>query len=198
MIALRLAGVVAAGAVGVSALLMSSGARVLPAAAPSPSMAPPPAYPSPVVTGPGSQAVNCAAIPNATTGQPLSDSPGDLVPAGVVAVTRCDTPLTTPPPTVAPPEVLTEHVDSFVRLLNTLPAVPAGQACFHIAFPTQLSFVFSFDPSLRRPPQVLVVDRGCAALVTTTADGITTRARSYAQLDPMPIFDKLWAAQPPP
>jgi hypothetical protein len=158
---------------------------------PSPSMAPPSPYPSPVVSGPGAQAVNCTAVNTHATGLPPVDTPGELVPFGANAVTRCDTPLGSTAPTVAPPRVLTANVDAFVRLLNTLPAAPADQACLRVAFATQLSFVFTFDPPTRRPPLVVVVDRNCAALVTAE------RVRSYATLDPMPVFDKLWAAQPP-
>ncbi|MGI5242891.1 hypothetical protein [Dactylosporangium sp. CA-139066] len=196
---------VAAAVVAPAALaaLLAGSASGRPSADPSPSMTPPSPYPSPVVSGPGALVVDCAAILRYNVGGPFGDTPGDLVPFGAKTVTRCDTALDAPSagsaarprPTLAPPEALTTNVDSFVQLLNTLPSVAPDQACLHIAFPTQLSFVFIFDPAAERWPLVVVVDRNCAALVAN--DGADTRARSYATLDPMPIFEKLFAAQPP-
>ncbi|WP_432973173.1 hypothetical protein [Dactylosporangium sp. CA-233914] len=49
----------------------------------------------------------------------------------------------------------------------------------------------TFDPATRRRPLVVVIDRNCAAL------HVTENLASYASLDPMPIFEKLVAAQPP-
>ncbi|WP_433076399.1 hypothetical protein ACQP1P_31685 [Dactylosporangium sp. CA-052675] len=161
----------------------------------SPSMAPASVYPSPVVSGPGAQAVDCSAIPRYGTGVLPADAGGEFIPYGANAITRCDTPMTTPAPTVAPPEVLTEGVDSFVRLLNSLPAPQPDQACLRVAFPTQLSYVITFEPATRKRPLVMVVDRNCAALVIT--DNLSSRVRSYAQLDPMPLFEQLFAAQGP-
>jgi hypothetical protein len=162
-------------------------------------MAAPSPYPSPVVSGPGAQAVDCAALPRYDVGLLPADTPGDLVPFGATSVTRCDTAFTAPSgraaptPSLAPPQVLTGDAGAFAQLLNTLPAAAADQACLHIAFPSQLSFVFT---AARRRPLVVVVDRNCAALVAT--DGVEARVRSYASLDPMPVFDKLFAAQPRP
>jgi hypothetical protein len=161
----------------------------------SPSMEPPSAYPSPVVSGPGSQAVDCATIPRYDAGILPADAGGEFVPYGANTVTRCDTALQTPSPTTAPPQVLTRDLASFVQVLNSLPAPQTNQACLRIAFPTQLSFVITFEPGTRRRPMVVVVDRNCAALVVS--DYTATRVRSYATLDPMPIFDKLYAAQSP-
>ncbi|WP_426504216.1 hypothetical protein ACPPVO_42355 [Dactylosporangium sp. McL0621] len=158
-------------------------------------MAPPSAYPSPVVSGPGAQAVDCAAIPRYDSGILPADAGGEFVPYGADAITRCDTPVLTPAPTVAPPEVLTRGVGSFVQLLNSLPAPQPDQACLRVALPTQLSFVVTFEPRTQRPPLVVVGDRNCAALVV--GDTVGGRVRSYASLDPMPIFEELYAAQPP-
>jgi hypothetical protein len=169
-------------------------------APPSPSMAPPSPYPSPVVSGPGAQAVNCATIPRYGSGILPPDAGGEFVPYGVDAVTRCDTPLSTlsPVPTAAPPEVLTKDVASFVEVLNSLPPPAPDQACLRVAFPTQLSFVITFAPETKRGPLVMVVDRNCAALVITDtmSSTMSSRVRSYATLDPMRIFEQLYAAQP--
>jgi hypothetical protein len=165
-------------------------------APPSPSMEPPSPYPSPVVSGPGAQAVNCATVPRSGSGILPPDAGGEFVPYGVNAVTRCDTPLSTlsPQPTVAPPEVLTKDVASFAQVLNSLPPPEPDQACLRVAFPTQLSFVITFAPQTERRPLVMVVDRNCAALVIT--ENMSSRVRSYATLDPMRIFEQLYAAQP--
>ncbi|MFB9409993.1 hypothetical protein [Dactylosporangium matsuzakiense] len=163
----------------------------------SPSMEPPSAYPSPVVSGPGAQAVDCATIPRLSSGALPQDAGGEFIAYGADTVTRCDTLLQTPGPTVAPPEVLhrAEAVTSFVRLLNSLPAPPADQACLRVAFTDQLSFVVTFAPPTRKRPLIVVVDRNCAALLVT--ENFATRVRSYASLDPMPLFEQLYRAQPP-
>ncbi|MFI5915257.1 hypothetical protein [Dactylosporangium sp. NPDC051541] len=163
----------------------------------SPSMEPPAAYPSPVVSGPGAQAVDCATIPRLGSGVLPQDAGGEFVAYGADTITRCDTLLETPGPAVAPPEVLhrAESVAAFVQLLNTLPAPQTDQACLRVAFTDQLSFVVTFAPETRRRPLVIVVDRNCAALLVT--ENLATRVRSYATLDPMPLFEQLYRDQPP-
>ncbi|WP_433045468.1 hypothetical protein [Dactylosporangium sp. CS-033363] len=187
--------VAAVAVIGVAAVAARQAVGLPPPIDPSasPSMEPPSAYPSPVVSGPGSQAVDCSTIPRYDTGILPADSGGEFVPYGANTVTRCDTAFETPSPTTAPPEVLTRDLESFTQLLNSLPAPETNQACLRIAFPTQLSFVITFEPRTQRRPLVIVVDRNCAALVVS--DYTATRVRSYATLDPMPIFEQLYQAQ---
>jgi hypothetical protein len=204
----------AAGVVLATAALLSAPAPAVPPLSASPSAAPsgspsaapsgspsaapsgsPSVAPSPSGSGPVAAAVDCAAVPRYETGLLPADTPGDLVPAGAATVTRCETALTPSPPALAPPAVVTAGAADFARLLNALPAATAGQACLRVAFATQVSFVFTFDPATRRDPQVVVVDRNCAALVTV--DGYASRARSYATLDPMPVFELLLARSAP-
>ena len=136
----------------------------------------------------------CAAAGTAVTGFLPTDVPGALVPAGATALTRCETLLDRRSgATAAPPRTLTgDGVGSMAQLLNVLPAAAPGQTCLRIGFPTQVSLVFAFDPATRTAPLVITVDWNCSAMVT--AD----KARSFALLDPMPIFDRLLAAQPSP
>ncbi|MFC4043557.1 hypothetical protein ACFO1B_34475 [Dactylosporangium siamense] len=107
-------------------------------------------------------------------------------------MTRCETPLATGRPgrsatAVAAPKVLTTGVDQLAAVLNALPAVPADQACLPITLPVQLSLVFTLP---EQQPLVVIVDPTCSALIAGD------RARSYTALNPLPVFDSLYAAQP--
>lgn len=208
----------AATAAGSAAILAGAGGQVLipppspsapavsPAPAPLPSMpAPSPSMPapsageSPFASGAAWAAVNCAEVRLRIAGGAPTDAGGPLVPVGATTVTRCETPLATPRPglagrtpaatRVAPPRVLTTGVDRFAAVLNALPPVPADQACLPITMPIQVSLVFTF-PS--RQPMPVIVDPTCSALI---ADD---RARSYTALNPLLVFDTLFATQPTP
>ncbi|MEV0128931.1 hypothetical protein AB0H83_10735 [Dactylosporangium sp. NPDC050688] len=173
----------------------ASGAAASDGAQASPSMAPP--SPGAVWT-----AVNCAEVPLRAGGLVPTDAGGPLVPPGATTVTRCETPLATTRPgrpgsgtTPAPgtgaavPRVLTTGVDRFTAVLNALPSLPVDQACLPITLPVQLSLVFTYP---RQPPLAVLVDPACSALIAGD------RARSYTMLNPLPVFDSLYAAQPTP
>jgi hypothetical protein len=158
-------------------------------------MATPSAGASPSASGAAWAAVNCAEVRLRVGGGPLTDAGGPLVPPGATTVTRCETPLATTrralrSPTAAAvpaPKVLTTGVDRFTAILNALPPVPPEQACLPITLPVQLSLVFTLP---EQQPLVVVVDPACSALIAGD------RARSYATLNPLPVFDALYAAQP--
>lgn len=158
----------------------------------SPSMATPSAGASPFASGAVWATVNCAEVRIRFSGGTPTDAGGDLVPPGATSVTRCETPLSTvgaPLRALAAPKVLTSGVDRFTAVLNALPPVPADQACLPITLPVQVSLVFTLPEQL---PLAVVVDPTCSAL--TAGD----RARSYATLNPLPVFDALFGAQPSP
>ncbi|MDG6108870.1 hypothetical protein Daura_36595 [Dactylosporangium aurantiacum] len=179
-------------------------------AAASPSMAPPSPGASPFASGAAWSAVNCAEVPLRVGGLVPTDAGGLLVPPGATTVTRCETPLaatrpgrpapgtTTPPGTgtaappgtgAAVPRVLTTGVDRLTAVLNALPPVAADQACLPITWPVQLSLVFTYQG---QPPVAVLVDPTCSALIAGD------RARSSTTLNPLPVFDALYAAQPAP
>lgn len=169
----------------------------------SPSMVPPSPGASPFASGAAWTAVNCAEVPLRVGGVVPTDAGGPLVPPGATTVTRCETPLstprpgrrpgsgTTPPPATgaAVPRVLTTGVERFTAVLNALPSLPVDQACLPITLPVQLSLVFTYR---QQPPLVVLVDPTCSALIAGD------RARSYTMLNPLPVFDALYAAQPTP
>ncbi|GAB3851690.1 hypothetical protein ACFPIJ_53370 [Dactylosporangium cerinum] len=162
-------------------------------AMPSPSMATPSAAASPFASGAVWATVNCAEVRiRVGGGAPPTDAGGPLVPSGATTVTRCETPLASGGPgrsaaAVAAPKVLTTGVDQLAAVLNALPAVPADQACLPITLPVQLSLVFTLP---EQQPLAVIVDPTCSALIAGD------RARSYTTLNPLPVFDSLYAAQP--
>ncbi|MET7421978.1 hypothetical protein [Dactylosporangium sp. NPDC005555] len=159
----------------------------------SPSMSPPPPGSSPFASGSVWAAVNCATVRiRLSGGGPPTDSGGPLVPPAATSVTRCETPLASKAPAVtgvAAPRVLTGGVDRLTAVLNALPTLPAEQACLPITMPVQLSLVFTFRA---QEPLVVVVDPTCSALIAGD------RARSYTTMNPIPVFDALFSAQPSP
>ncbi|MEV4135738.1 hypothetical protein AB0J72_26680 [Dactylosporangium sp. NPDC049742] len=149
-----------------------------------------PAPPSPFASGAAWGAVNCAEVRIRFAGGPPTDAGGPLVPFGATTVTRCETPLASTAPAVTgltPPKVLTTGVDRLTAILNALPAVPADQACLPITLPVQISLVFTFR---EQQPLAVVVDPTCSALIAGD------RARSYTAMNPLPVFDALFSAQP--
>ncbi|MEV0568632.1 hypothetical protein [Dactylosporangium sp. NPDC050588] len=159
-------------------------------APPSPSMEPPSPGASPFASGAAWGAVNCAEVRIRFAGGPPTDAGGPLVPFGATTVTRCETPLASTAPVVTgltPPKVLTTGVDRLTAILNALPAVPADQACLPITLPVQVSLVFTFR---EQQPLAVVVDPTCSALIAGD------RARSYTTMNPLPVFDALFSAQP--
>ncbi|GAA1511821.1 hypothetical protein GCM10009827_027600 [Dactylosporangium maewongense] len=134
--------------------------------------------------------MNCAEVRIRFAGGPPTDAGGPLVPFGATTVTRCETPLASTAPAVTgltPPKVLTTDVDRLAAILNALPAVPADQACLPITLPVQVSLVFTFR---EQQPLAVVVDPTCSALIAGD------RARSYTAMNPLPVFDALFSAQP--
>jgi hypothetical protein len=154
---------------------------------------PPPVTGSPVPSGSAVwSAVNCAEVRIRFAGGPPTDAGGPLVPFGATSVTRCETPLTTAGTdgtgsAVALPKVLTTGVDRVTAILNALPTIPADQACLPITMPVQVSLVFTLPEQF---PLAVIVDPTCSALIAGD------RARSYTMLNPLTVFDALYAAQP--
>jgi hypothetical protein len=162
-------------AVGAAAVLVLLGSAGLAARAQSG----PPAG-RPVVAG------DCPPLlPAASSRRP--DQPGDLVPPGAIAVTRCETAPPAPtPPTEGParpgiaPRTLTTGVEDIVRAANALPPVPLGQQCTLVGQPTEISLVFRYPDG---HALTVVADRNCGTL--------TTGEHTRAGLGPLYLFDSL-------
>ena len=135
--------------------------------------------------------IDCAAVPIATA-RP-ADRAGDLVPAGAVSVTRCETgfpedpsaePTAAGPANQVPGKTVTVGVERIVAAANALPR-PSGEArCTLVGYARQLTLVFAYRDGRQ---VVVLVDRNCRTLSTTerTRDG----------LGPVTLFDSLWSEQ---
>jgi hypothetical protein len=131
-------------------------------------------------TAPGPVTTCPAAPPSAAPG-PGADQPGDLVPAGAVAVVRCDvgvaaspTPGTSAAPRRPARPVVGTDVGALVAQVNALPAAPPHLRCNDMAYATMVFLVFSYPD---RAPVVVTVDQNCELLRTAT------RTRSYTGVD---------------